>query len=123
MGELDEVAGAGLGAGADVEQERRRALRARHRELDRERRTADPLGAAHREQGGGHRRPGRAGADEGVGPVAGRGGGGHHHRGALARAHRGDGLVVVADLLGGGDQLDAIGAAQLGQLAPRRRRR
>ena len=108
-GELDEVLGADLDVGADVEKEHRLA---RDRQLDGERRALNALQPAQAEGGGGHRRPGRAGAGHRAGAPLGDVAGGAHNRGLLLGANRGNRILRVGDPLGGGDHLNAIGAVK-----------
>ncbi len=63
--ELDQVLRAHVGVRAAVEEDQRRAVGAGHGDLHRERRPVDALGALESEEGGGHRRAGRAGARPG----------------------------------------------------------
>ncbi len=60
----------------------------------------------------GHRRPGRAGADHRLGPALGDVGDGAHDGGLLPGADRGNRILVVADPLRGGDDLDPVGAVE-----------
>ncbi len=63
-----------------------------------------------------HRRAGGSGADERIGVARGDIGGGGDDRGLGAGAHRGKRILVVRDLLGGLEQLDAIDALEPGEL-------
>ena len=73
----------------------------------------DPLQPAHPQQGTGHGGPRVPGADHGQGPAVADGLGGPHERGVLLAADPLAGILVHADDLGGGEDLEPPGVTHL----------
>ena len=112
LGELHEHGRRALGVGAGVDQHGRRAARGGAAAWRCTGRTT-PGQPAHAQQRRGHGRPGVAGRDHGGGLAVAHQLGGADQRGVLLAAHPAGRVLVHGDDLGAGDEVEALGVADL----------